>query len=60
MKCTMDKDINTCPFVSEDKAYCNHPNPMCSFVEKPEVEPKIVTNPYVRKERWYEKYYRKR
>lgn len=56
----MDKDINTCPFVSEDKAYCNHPNPMCSFVEKPALEPKIVANPYVRKERWYEKYYRKR
>ena len=39
MKCTMDKDINICPFVSADKVYCSHPDPICSFVEKPE-EPK--------------------
>lgn len=56
----MDKDINTCPFVSADKVYCSHPDPVCSFVEKQEEPKPVVKNTYVRKERWYEKYYRKR
>lgn len=60
MICTMDKDINTCPFVSADKVYCSHPDPICSFADKPEEPKPVVKTAYVRKERWYEKYYRKR
>ena len=56
LKCTLDKDINTCPYFSKDE-YCSNEN-QCSFQQID--EEKIVENlKYVREERWYEKYYRK-
>ena len=53
LKCELDKDINNCPYYKE--GICTNEN-MCSFQKKEIVEPK---NPYARKERWYEQYYRR-
>lgn len=53
-KCELDKDINKCPYYIED-GHCNNES-KCSF-QKEEVEE--VRNQYVRKERWYEQYYKK-
>lgn len=52
--CTLDANINTCPFYGRDNAVCNSESP-CSFWKK---EEDISKSQYVRKERWYEKYYR--
>ena len=52
-KCELDKDINNCPYYKEE--ICMNEN-KCSFQKEEIVEAK---NPYVRKERWYEQYYRK-
>lgn len=53
-KCGLSKDINTCPFCDKDKMECNDIARKCAFRE----EDKCVDK-YVRKERWYEKYYKK-
>lgn len=54
-KCELDKDINKCPYYTED-GYCNNEE-KCSFQKEEIIETK---NLYVRKERWYEQYYRKK
>lgn len=55
MKCFLDKDINKCPYFLQAEEECISKS-KCSFQEK--INPKIDTG-YVRKERWYEKYYKK-
>lgn len=52
--CTLDANINTCPFYDKEKLICKNSSP-CSFGKN---EEDISNNQYVRKERWYEKYYR--
>lgn len=56
MKCTLVTDINKCQYFNKETQECNN-DEKCSFQRKD--EEKNVTG-YVRKERWYEKYYRKK
>ena len=56
MKCNLSADTNKCPFCNKNKMECNYDR-RCLFQET-ESEPVKETNGYVRKERWYEKYYR--
>ena len=51
-KCSLSKDINTCPFCDLENMKCN--DGKCAF----RVEDKH-TDKYIRQERWYEKYYKK-
>ena len=51
-KCELEKELNKCPFYKE--GFCTS-NTSCSFQKKVEKNEKE----YVRKERWYEKYYKK-
>lgn len=55
MKCFLDKDINKCPYFLQAEDECISKS-KCSFQEK--IDPKIDCG-YVRKEHWYEKYYKK-
>lgn len=50
--CTLDKEYNECPLF-DGKGFCSAPNRSCGMLRIQE-EPKK----YVRKERWYEKYYK--
>lgn len=56
MKCTLDKDINTCNHYDPITEECSNPN-KCSFQDR--IDTSKVTLSYERKERWYEKYYRR-
>lgn len=53
MKCELEAEINNCPFYIKSTHLCTNENP-CSFQEK-----KDTQKEYIRKERWYEKYYKK-
>lgn len=53
IKCTFDLEINNCPFYNKDNNRCVYEK-KCSF----QAEDKVIDR-YVRKERWYEKYYKK-
>ena len=50
MKCNLSADINSCPFYDRKIEGCSNER-SCSF----QYEDKIV-QPYIRGERWYEKY----
>lgn len=50
MICKLDKDINKCPYYSNGK---------CSYDKKCSFQITKDAAQYVRKERWYEKYYKK-
>ena len=56
MKCTLEHDINNCPFFDLESFGCQREG-KCSFQEK---ENGYVKNPYIRKERWYDKYYKRK
>lgn len=58
MKCALSIKANECPFCDKDKMECKNEN-KCSFQEN---EDNIIKTQdgYVRKERWYDKYYRKK
>ena len=56
MKCTMDADINQCPHYEVATQECKM-NGKCSF-QSSEVEK--YKHKYERKERWYERYYKKK
>ena len=56
MKCTIDADINQCPYYDTTTQECNCDG-KCSF-QSTEVENHKYK--YERKERWYEQYYRKK
>ena len=52
MKCTLPVEVNECPFYSKKNAECKNIK-KCTFQE----DDTQITGKYVRKERWYEKYY---
>lgn len=54
MRCTLEKDVNKCPFYLVDTLGCKN-NKECSFQENEEQEAK---QKYIREPRWYEKYYK--
>ena len=54
MKCTLSENINNCPFCNKDKMECNNEK-NCAFQEKDVIQEK---EKYIRKERWYKKYYK--
>ena len=56
MKCTLSIEINECPFCNKEDMICNKED-KCTFQKDDNIQPK---QKYVRQERWYEKYYRKR
>lgn len=56
-KCSLSEDINQCQFFERKTKLCHNRN-MCSYQED-ENEGIINNHGYVRKERWYEKYYKK-
>ena len=55
MKCFLDKDINKCPYFLQAEEECISKT-KCSYQEQ--IEPNSEYR-YLRKERWYEKYYKK-
>lgn len=55
MKCLLDKDINKCPYFLLTEEECISKT-KCSYQEK--IDPETDCG-YIRKERWYEKYYRR-
>lgn len=55
VKCTLAKDINKCPFCNKEIMECTKSDIKCGF--RREDEP-VGNSDYVRKERWYEKYYK--
>lgn len=55
--CTLDKELNECPYYKADDQSCHSENP-CSFSRSDE-EHSPKTGQYIREERWYEKYYKK-
>lgn len=56
MKCSLKKDVNNCPFYLVDTLGCEN-SKKCSFQENEEQE---VKREFVRKPRWYERYYKKK
>ena len=55
MVCTFDESINTCPNYDRDNKQCTTENTVCCFARKEEEANK---DKYVRKEKWFEKYYK--
>ncbi len=53
MRCTLESDINSCPHFQKENSLCKYKE-KCSYQFVP-----IEKEPYVRKERWYEKFYKK-
>ena len=53
---TLSADINNCPFCDKDSMLCKNEN-KCAFKQE-KIEDNISPDGYVRKERWYEKYYK--
>lgn len=54
--CDLQEEFNSCPHFHEDKR-CTAIDTKCSF-RRGTKEKEVIKNPYVRKERWYEKYYK--
>lgn len=54
--CLLPEDINNCPFFNKEKMECTNTDTKCTF--RKESDENIVNNQYIRKERWYEKYYK--
>lgn len=55
MKCTLPADINSCEYFIPEGNHCRNEN-KCSFQDIPTQS----GEKYIRQERWYEKYYKKR
>ena len=53
--CKFNEDYNTCIYLNRQTSECSNPN-QCTFKDNGETEK--AQNPYARKERWYEKYYK--
>ena len=54
--CLLSKDNNNCKFCDKDKMECHKDVAECGFQKCEEVKTE-KTIEYIRKERWYEKYY---
>lgn len=52
-KCELDKELNKCPYYND--GFCKNED-KCSFQKRENTE---VRHSYVRKERWYEQYYKR-
>lgn len=50
--CTLSKELNNCPYF-DGTQHCKSPETSCGMLRIQEADKK-----YVRKERWYEKYYK--
>ena len=55
--CLLSKDINNCPFCDKDKMECHNDVAECGFQKCEEVKTEDTMG-YIRKERWYETYYK--
>ena len=55
--CLLSKDINNCTFCDKDKMECHNKVADCGFKKCEEIKTE-ETMGYIRKERWYEKYYK--
>ena len=55
--CELDVPGRECPNLLEDGIHCNN-NTVCSFCRDEGVTEEKPTSKYVRKERWFEKYYK--
>lgn len=55
VNCFLEGDINTCPHYDRVNCMCRDNVRECGMFNKNYMNPK---NEYVRKPRWYEKYYR--
>ena len=53
-KCDLDEDINQCQYFDKKNKKCINPE-KCSF-QLDDGDEVIVHHPYMREERWYEKY----
>lgn len=53
-KCELPTEINNCQYYDKKNRMCSNPN-KCNFQE---IDSKKNVG-YIRKERWYEQYYRK-
>ena len=56
VRCELSEDINNCPCCNKEKMECLNTKTMCAFRAEENID--IENNQYVRKERWYEKYYK--
>ena len=56
-QCILAPDINNCQYYVPECAGCNAPHDTCGMLAKDEAGTK--QKGYVRKPRWYEKYYQK-
>lgn len=56
MKCSLSLEINNCPFCNKEQMECGNMS-SCAFQV---AESEKQKEKYIRKERWYEKYYKKR
>ena len=55
-RCELSEDINNCPFCNKEKMECLNDKTKCAFHTEENID--VANNQYVRKERWYEKYYK--
>lgn len=55
-RCELSEDINNCPFYNKEKTECLNTKTKCTFRTEENID--VINNQYVRKERWYEKYYK--
>lgn len=55
--CTLDYEINKCPYFNKNDFSCNNEK-SCSY-KNVDLNRDKRQNTYIRKERWYEKYYKK-
>lgn len=54
--CLLEEDINTCSRYDREKGFCKDDFRACGMYNKASIVPS--KNVYVRKPRWYEKYYK--
>lgn len=55
--CLLEEDVNRCPHYDYDKHECRDSIKECGMYNKPSIVKS--KNTYIRKPRWYEKYYNK-
>lgn len=57
MFCTLDEDINKCPYFKKNEKRCIADAAQCAYQER-EKDPILKEMGYTRPPRWYEKYYK--
>jgi hypothetical protein len=56
MRCSLQKNINTCPYYKPDEELCTNESSGCSYRYSDDKEILPKNYKYVREPRWYEKY----